>query len=151
MNYSIIKIENNNLMYCTNPDAMPAQVGLDGFRDFLFWQSKLMIYGIRDEDKPAFQSYIDDVNISGGISIPYGIVQIYKHIDGRSYARMNDSVVFDKETNLVVGMNNKCRICHSSFGVDVLIEKDLLSLCKECGEALTEIVLTHRITKTKVL
>lgn len=150
MNYSIVKIENGNLLYCTNPEAMPEQVGHEGFREFLYWQNKLIIYSIRDEDKPAFQSYINDVNISGGIAIPYGIMQIYKHTDGISYARMNESVVFDKETNLVVGMNNKCRICHITFGTDVSKEKDSLSICNECLEALTEIVLTQRISKSKV-
>lgn len=147
MKYSIIKIENGNLLYCTNPDPLPEQIGNEGFRDFLFWQSKLTINTIRDVDKPSFQSYIDDPNLSGGIAIPYGIIEIYKHTDGRPYARMNESVVYDKNTNAVVGMNNKCRICHSIFGVDITNEKDLLNLCNECIEAFAELILTKRIAK----
>lgn len=147
MKYSIIKIENGNLLYCTNPDPIPEQIGQEGFREFLFWQSKLIINSIRDFDKPAFQTYIDDINVSGGIAIPYGIVEIYNHSDGRPYARMNEGVIYDKKTNAIVGMNNNCRICHSIFGVDINTEKDLLSLCKECAEALTELVLNNRKTK----
>jgi hypothetical protein len=148
MNYSVIKKENNIVTFFYNQDALPDNAGIDGMREYLFWQNTLKIVEIRPEDFDGLNEYIDQTPNYGnnGVPVPYEIMEVYKFTDGKNYARRNKSVMWDSVKGEVIGAKKECFICKSMFE-----EKDITSqflpICKECTESLVEVVITNRFKK----
>lgn len=145
MKYSVLKSENGILTYRQAPDPMPSGVGMDSVRDFLFWQNQLKIISIKGEDLPTFEMFIQTAKSSGdGYDIPFELVQIYKDADGREYARMNSSVVYDVNNGGIYALNHNCTICNETWMVEVGTEKSPLPFCTSCNEALKKIILKEK-------
>ena len=149
MNYSVIKNENNIVNFLSNKDPLPDNSGIDGMREYLFWQSTLQIFQIRPEDYEELNEFINQTPNYGsnGVPVPYAIMEIYKFTDGKSYARRSKSVMWDSVKGEVIGAKKECFVCKVMFE-EKDVNSQFLPICKECTESFVEIVLKNRFNKT---
>jgi hypothetical protein len=137
MKYNEIKLEGNNLVFLQAPDTMPNQIGVDGIREFLHWQNSLRIFTVKESDRQDLNQHIG--------MVASDLIEIYKDVDGREYARKNSKVIFDIN-NQVVGVSRTCPICSEKYAENI-DSVNHIGYCKKCNDALSEIILTHRIGK----
>jgi hypothetical protein len=149
MKYSVIKSENNIINFLSNKDPLPDNSGIDGMREYLFWQSTLQIVQIRPEDYEDLNEYINQTPNYGnnGVPVPYAIMEIYKFTDGKNYARRSKSVMWDSVKGEVIGAKKECFICKAMFE-EKDVNSQFLPICKECTESFVEVVLKNRFNKT---
>lgn len=151
MNYSVIKNENNIVNFFYNQEQIPENAGIDGMRDYLFWQNTLKILQVRPEDYEGLKEYIDQTPNYGsnGISVPFEVMEIYKFTDGKTYARRNKSIIWDSAKGEVIGAKKSCFCCKGEYD-DKDVEKNaqFMPICKDCGDSLIEMLIKYRTNKT---
>lgn len=145
MNYSVLKMENGILTYRQAPDPMPSGVGMDTVRDFLFWQNKLQIYPIKNENLQKFIDFMETNKAEGDSTpIPSEIVELKKDIDGKVYASMSNSVFYDANKGGIYALQNNCMICKESWQTEIGAEKSPLPFCTTCTETLAKLILKEK-------
>jgi hypothetical protein len=151
MKYSVIKSERGISSFFYNQDPVPDNSGIDGMRQYLFWQNTLKIVQIRPEDYDGLNEYISQTPNYGnnGVPVPFEIIEIYKFTDGKNYARRNKSIMWDSEKGEIIGAKKECFCCKAMYeDKDVEKNAQFMPICKDCGDSLIEMIIKYRTNKT---